>query len=249
MPVDELDEVATEVASLFSMIWPAIGYLILLIITTFFITFLVTACCGKTFRACRVPSGWVQLMQIGMGLILFYLGFSLSFTAIGVDISGFNSGLFFAAVTLSAADMVKDFFIGIQLHVFGVLDQHETIEVPSLGITGKILVIGLFTSELLSDDATSSDNHTHNTILVPNRFLLNGSLKILWGNAYGRSSPSTPTPQNADSTKKPTEMQYSMPSTRFIEEATTESAMYSNQRSVLHQRRSPLKFSKPFVSV
>ena len=246
-PPDELDVAAQVAISLFNSLWPAIGYLVLFLIGTLFITVLMTTCLGFTFRACRVPSGWVSLIQIGVGLVLLYIGFSLSFSAIGIDVTGlfFNTGLFFAALTLSASDLVKDFFVGVQMHTFGVLDHHKEIDLPAIQIKGTLRAVGLFTSEIVELDAdTSHEGHVHETVLIANRYLLQGPFGVTWKNGSGRSIPATTMRSSAAP---------SLPhSTRFDDDETISTMTPDRQDAArallasmhpsqtLHQRRLPV---------
>jgi hypothetical protein len=200
---------------------PALAWLVALTIIALLVTCVCTRVWALTLRACRVPMSWTQLTKILLGATLLFLGISLAFGAVGINFSGifFGASVFAAAIIVSASDLTKDFFVGLQLHSFGVLDDHETVKLPgdqNGSLTGTLRSIGVFTSELVVTSNTAAGNdYVKETLLIPNRYMFDGPLTVEW-ETKRRKDKGAGFLSAAERSKESTSASTSLPDTRFI---------------------------------
>lgn len=159
---------------------PGLLWMVGLVLVTLVFTCLFTQVWAFALRACSVPMSFAQISKILLGAFLLFVGISLSFGAVGINFSGifFSASVFAGAIIVSASSLVSDFFVGLHLHAFGVLDNHETVTVHD-GTRGTLRSIGVFTTELVETN-DSNKGKTQETILIPNSYMLAGPLKITW---------------------------------------------------------------------
>jgi len=196
---DELELVATVTQDFVTDFLPGFVYLITFLFIAVLLTSFIVRCCGFALRSCRAPANYTQLSQIVLGTLLLFAGVSLAFGYVGISFTALFIGWGFitGGLVYSMANYTNDFVTGIQLHTFSLLNNHSNVSLKN-GPSGKLRAIGLFTSELVKDDATDAagaekGTHVMTTVLIPNRRLLDDELTVTWTESRSKAAGSIDT--------------------------------------------------------